>query len=89
MIPGLAGGGVVIAIVTELTVVIALAVTEGSLVAAAVIVTVAGLAGAVQTVVTPLAVCDGLNEPQGDGVHVQSTPLLRVSFDTVAEITDV
>ncbi len=84
MISRFAGGGVVIEIATPPTITICVAVTEGSTVAAAEIVAVPGLDGAVQTVVAPLAVCVGLNAPQGDGVHVQSTPLFWTSFVTVA-----
>jgi len=76
-------------IVTEVTVDIAVAVMEGSAVAVAVMVTAPGVDCAVQTVTAPLAVCVGLNEPQGEGVQVQSTPLFCTSFVTVAAIDEV
>ncbi len=85
MISRLEGGAVVIVIPTGPTVTVPdVAVTEGSLVAAAVSVTGPGVDGAVQTVAAPLAVCAGLNEPQGDGEQVQSTPAFRKSLVTVA-----
>ena len=89
MISMLAGGAVVIEMVTRSTVTIAVVVTVGALVEAAWIVIVPALDGAVQTVVPPLVVCAGTNAPQGAGVHVQSTPPFRLSFITVAAIDAV
>ena len=85
----LAGGGVVNAIVIALTITAAVAVTVFTLVEVAVIVTAPGVAGAVHTLITPLAVCAGLNEPQGDGAQVQSTPSAWLSFVTVAAMLAV
>jgi len=76
------------AMLTGATVTADVAVMDGSLVAAALTVTGPGVAGAVQTVVAPLAVCAGLNVPQGDGVQVQSTPRFWKSFPTVAAIVE-
>jgi len=85
----LAGGAAVIAIVTGLTITMAIAVTAGLAVEAALIATLPGVDGPVQTVVAPLAVCAGLNEPQGDGEQVQSTPSFWPSFVTVAAMVAV
>ncbi len=86
MISRFAGEDVVNAIETEVTVTVADAVMTDSLVAAALSVTEPVVDGAVQTVVAPLAVCAGLNEPHGDGEQVQSTPSFKVSPVTVAAI---
>ncbi len=51
---------------------------------------VGGVAGAVNVVDAPLAVCAGLNDPQlPAGAQLQSTPALAVSFVTVAEMLAV
>ena len=58
---------------------------ERLLVAVAMITTFPAVPGAVYVVLAPLAVCAGLNEPQApDGVQLQSTPALELSFATVA-----
>ena len=77
-----------IEMLTGATVTDEVAIMEPSLVAVALTVADPGVAGAVQTVVAPLAVCAGLNVPQGEGVHVQSTPRFRKSFVTVAAMDE-
>ena len=77
------------AIVTVPTATIAVTLTAGAVVEAALIATVSPVVGGVQTVAPPLVVCAGANEPQGAGVQVQSTPAFWASFITVAAMLAV